>query len=119
LPVYRHEQDLDVGANRPELFGELVPAHERHSDVRQEQVEGFGAAACKMEGLARVPGAQDGVSRRPQDVRGKGEDVGIVIVQEDRFFGRRGWGVAGTLMEVILGGHGLSAALPRSGHGCD
>jgi hypothetical protein len=50
-------------------------------------MERFGAGACKVERLARVPSAQDGVPRCPQDVCGKGEDLGLVIDNEDRF----GW----------------------------
>jgi hypothetical protein len=87
--VRRHEVHLHLGSDAPELLRELPPAHERHHDVRQEQMEGSRTGACDSEGLTRVPGAQDGVPRRSQDVRGQGENLRIVIDEEDRFRGLR------------------------------
>src|SRR6266571_7131233 len=68
--VRRHEKDLNVGADDTEFLCQLPPAHEWHHDVREEQMEGFGTAACEPQGLARVPRAQHRVPRHPQDVRG-------------------------------------------------
>src|SRR5712692_3333304 len=61
--------------------------------------------------------AQDGVPRRSQDVRGQGEDLGVVIDQEDRFCGtRRFFARHPSLFSVHIGRSApYEAMLMRSG----
>ena len=71
-------EDAHLGPLRGEPRGELGAAHERHHDVREEEVDRLGVLLAEEHRLARVLRHEDVVALATQDVRHDHAHLGLV-----------------------------------------
>src|SRR5215470_9840080 len=65
------------------LYGQLMPAHPWHDNIREEQIDGAWVLFAALEGLSAATGTDDPVACSGENVIDQFSDTHLILHQED------------------------------------
>ena len=82
VTVATRQDNRQVRIHAPYGFAELKPAHARHDDVGEDDVESTAVLGQPLQRLVAVGGKDRPISHLPQCLAGELADIGVVFDDE-------------------------------------